>query len=188
MNKTLFVATLALALAGFTGNAQAGHDEHRRYRESDVYDYARVLEARPIVRQVRIQVPVQECWQETVYREHHSHAGTVGPAIAGGLIGGAIGHQFGSGSGRRAMTVVGALVGSAIAHDVAHAQGAGSTHARTAYPVERCETRYDLRTEERVEGYHVTYRYKGRVYATRTVDHPGKRIRVRVDVRPAAYQ
>jgi len=188
MNKTVLVVTLALALAGLSGNALAGHDEHRRYREGDVYDYARVLEARPIVRHVQVQVPVRECWQETVYREHHSPAGTVGPAIAGGLIGGAIGHQFGSGSGRTAMTMVGALVGSAIAHDVAHAQAAGGTYSRTAYPVERCETRYDYRTEERVEGYHVTYRYKGRVYATRTADHPGKRIRVRVDVRPAPYR
>jgi uncharacterized protein YcfJ len=38
--------------------------------------------------------------------------------------------------------------------------------------------------EQRVVGYNVTYRYAGRNYHTVTDHHPGRTIRVRVDVRP----
>ena len=51
--------------------------------------------------------------------------------------------------------------------------------------MERCETRYTTREEREPDGYRVTYRYAGREYTTRTEQHPGKRIRVRVEVTPA---
>ncbi len=38
--------------------------------------------------------------------------------IAGSVIGGAIGHQFGKGDGRKAMTVVGAIVGGMIGGNI----------------------------------------------------------------------
>jgi uncharacterized protein YcfJ len=37
--------------------------------------------------------------------------------IFGGILGGAIGNQFGGGSGKKVMTVAGALLGASIAND-----------------------------------------------------------------------
>ena len=42
-------------------------------------------------------------------------------AIVGGVAGGIIGHQFGSGSGNTAATIAGALAGGAIGHEVQRA-------------------------------------------------------------------
>jgi len=184
MNKTLAFLVVSVALGGFSASAVAGHDH--RASPAGVYDYARVLEARPIVHQVQVRIPVRECWQETAYQEHRPYADTIGSTLVGGLIGGVIGSQFGSGHGRDAMTVAGTLVGSAIGHDAALARNRDGYYTRTAYPVQRCETSYRYRTEERIDGYHVTYKYRGRVFSTRTASDPGKRIRVRVDVRPVA--
>ncbi|MEL6215584.1 MAG: histidine kinase, partial [Pseudomonadota bacterium] len=46
------------------------------------------------------------------------------------------------------------------------------------------ETRYEFETRERVEGFRVTYQYRGETYVTRTETDPGNRIRVRVSVTP----
>ena len=53
--------------------------------------------------------------------------------------------------------------------------------------VERCETRSEVREEERIDGYRVTYEYNGRVYTTRTKRDPGDELRVRVAVSPANH-
>ncbi len=50
--------------------------------------------------------------------------------------------------------------------------------------VERCVTTTVSRQERRHEGYYVTYVYRGNTFQTRTDQHPGDRIRVRVQVRP----
>jgi uncharacterized protein YcfJ len=52
--------------------------------------------------------------------------------------------------------------------------------------VRRCETRYQSREEQRIDGYRVIYTYNGRKYATDMPYDPGKRLRIRVDVQPAA--
>ena len=52
--------------------------------------------------------------------------------------------------------------------------------------MQRCATHYVTEERRDLEGYLVTYRYAGRQYTTRTHQHPGKRIRVRVEVTPAS--
>lgn len=147
------------------------------------YDFAEVLEVRPIVRIVTVSVPQRECWEQEVYVEQRRRRGTAGATIAGGLLGGVIGRQFGGGSGRDAMTVVGAIVGSAVGNDRAEARrGDGDGYFKT---VQRCETRNEVREEERIDGYEVTYFYDGREYTTRTRNDPGSRLRVRISVDPA---
>jgi uncharacterized protein YcfJ len=51
--------------------------------------------------------------------------------------------------------------------------------------VERCETRYRNQREQRIDGYDVVYKYHGQRYSTRMPYDPGKRIKIRVDIRPA---
>lgn len=151
------------------------------------YDDARVVAVEPIVRQVRVESPRRECWDEvrTEYPERTAHSGTAAPMIIGGIIGGAIGSQVGQGRGRDIATVAGTLIGASIGHDSA------TRSSRSAVPeervVERCQTRYESSYRERVDGYRVTYEYQGREYTTRLPYDPGDRIRVQVAVSPAEY-
>jgi uncharacterized protein YcfJ len=189
-----------------TGHAAVAGDHGKwrgdRYdRGSSDYDYARVIDVDPIVRQVRVTTPKRECWTETRYEEveypqggssgaYEPHRGSAGSMILGGIIGAAIGNQIGRGDGRRAATVAGALIGSAVGHDAAerrnarYSSGGQVVRENRPYEAERCEVRYDDSYEERIEGYRVTYEYHGRRQTTQLPYDPGDRIRVRVDVRP----
>jgi uncharacterized protein YcfJ len=168
-------ATALLGLGVATG-AQADHRAH-----SDVV-YARVVDVEPVVRYVTVNRPQEQCWDEVV-TEPARPFGTVGPTIAGGIVGAAIGRQFGSGRDRDALTMIGAVAGSAIAN-----QRAQRNQGYREVPVQRCEVVNERVTEQRVDGYLVTYQYQGRRYTTRTATPPGDRIALAVDVRPLAYQ
>lgn len=190
------VVSAGLLLAG-----QAAFADHGRWngpahhRHVADYDYARVVDVDPIVRHVRVTVPRRECWTETRYETvqyggHDPSRGSAGSMILGGLIGAAIGNQIGRGDGRRAATVAGALIGTAIGHDVGDRRAARAgtpvyTETRP-YDTEHCEVRYEETHEERIDGYRVTYEYAGRRHTTELPYDPGDRIRVRVDVHPAA--
>lgn len=189
----------AAALLGLTTQAVADHD-NRAYRATTVsnsayarnagpvYDYAHVISSRPIVRYVTVTTPVKECWQDTQnYTVHRRPPGVGGSTLVGAIIGGVIGHQFGSHRGNDAATVAGTLLGAAIGNSAAYNRNAGQygpeQHSR---PVKRCETKYREHQEERIDGYDVIYQYHGRKYATRTPFDPGKKLKIRVDVRPAS--
>jgi len=150
------------------------------------YDYARVRRVEPIVRQVRVETPRRECWDETEYvaaRPHISDPKVAGPTLLGSVIGGVVGHQFGSGSGRDAATIAGAMIGAGVGYDSAARRAATTTAEERT--VQRCAVRYESDYEERIEGYRVTYEYNGREYSTRLPYDPGDRIKVRVAVAPA---
>lgn len=154
------------------------------------YVSARVVDVEPIVRHVTVQRPRQECWEEVVYQRDRAtrRGGVAGPTLAGGIVGAAIGRQFGGGSTRDALTVMGAIAGSAVANDRANRRAAerGPDTVR-AVPVQRCETVSERFVEERVEGYWVTYQYQGQRYRMRTSQPPGDRVQLRVSVQPVAF-
>lgn len=154
--------------------------------QAESYDYAQVISSQPIIKYVTVKTPVQECWEETeYYAVNQNPAGSVGRTIFGAVVGGVIGHQFGSGSGNDAATIAGSLLGAAIGNDTAkrkNMQNPGATQARA---VEKCATRYREHQEERINGYRVTYRYHGQKYMTEMPYDPGQKLRVRVDIRPA---
>jgi uncharacterized protein YcfJ len=181
------LAVVLLALA--TTPVSAAEYKYVKVRNSGpVYDYARVLSAEPIVRYVTVDTPLRECWEETEYytvdRPARSAAGST---LFGALVGGVIGHQFGGGRGKDVATALGSVVGAAIGNDSAKRRYATSDYRSTRYsrPVTRCETTYQSREVERIDGYRVVYKYNGRKYATRTRHEPGSRLRIRVDVSPA---
>ncbi len=145
------------------------------------YANAKVTDVQPIVRVVRVATPQEVCWDEPVRRENRRHRSHV-PAVLGGIIGGVVGNKFGSGRGQDAMTVAGALLGASVGRDAEYRQRAyGDTRYVSA---RRCEIEETVHEEERVEGYRVTYRYRGQDYVTRMPNAPGDRIRVRVRVEP----
>ena len=184
MNSKRTIAGLAAATALLTVSLGA-NAEHRN--SGPMYDYAKVISSEPIVRYVNVKTPVRECWQDTeYYTAYKQPRGAVRSTLTGAIIGGVIGHQFGSGRGNDAATVAGSLIGAAIGNDKAHRRaGAGYERVRYSRPVERCETRYRNHQEQRIDGYNVVYRYNGQRYATRMPYDPGRKIKVRVDIRPA---
>ena len=150
---------------------------------SGAYDYASVVHVEPLRRQVRVSEPVRECWEESVPVSNGPFSSNhIGGTLLGGLIGGVLGNQVGDGRGRQVARAAGAIIGGAVGYNVSRdRKGYGGERIQ-----ERCETRYRDSYEERVDGYDVTYEYAGREYLTRLPYDPGDRIRIRVDVTPAA--
>jgi uncharacterized protein YcfJ len=165
--------------------ANAGGHGHKKGNGRAVYDYANVVSVQAIVRYVTVKTPVKECWnEEQTYTNRTRAPGTLGRTVFGAIVGGVVGHQFGSGSGNDVATVAGSLLGAAIGNG--SARKASEYHTtRYTRPVRRCTTNYQSHEEERVDGYKVVYAYNGRKYSTRTPFDPGNRLRIRVDVRPA---
>lgn len=182
MNTKLTALLTAIAVLGTSTAAQAG-------RHDDGIEYAEVVDARPIYRDVRVTVPREECRDERVvyddgYRGGRNNGG-VG-AVLGAVVGGVVGNRFGQGSGRAIATAAGAVVGASAGASIGRNSSGGYREPSYGYE-ERCTTVQDSRYEQRVDGYDVRYRYHGRIYDTRLPYDPGDRIAVEVNVRPAAY-
>ncbi len=173
-------ATL-LAVALVAPAAQAGHEDDHFVSSSS--SYADVVSSRPIYHEVEVTTPREECWQEPVTRrEDNPHWGVTAQTVTGGVIGGVIGNQAVNGSKRDAATALGALVGAAIGANRASKQQA-NVREYTDYE-RRCRTVQERRTEQRLDGYDVSYRYGGQLYQTRLPYDPGRRLRVQVSVTP----
>ena len=176
MDKRLITSFLAIGLVS-SGAIHAGDDYDPSY-----VDTAKVISVKPVYRLVEVSVPYEDCWREKLagssygYRAGDSY---VAP-IAGAIVGGVIGNQFGGGSGKDALTVGGALLGAAIGNDV---RKTPRRHTGRRYE-QRCETRYETDTREELSGYKVKYRYNGEVFQTRMPYDPGDTIRLRVSITP----
>ena len=185
MFRRIAISLVSLGAVVFSPFASANHEPPEA---GSSFTYAPVIKVEPLVRYVRVETPIRECWDEEEYYPARRHGpGVTAATIVGGIIGGVIGHQFGSGRGQDAMTVVGTLAGSAIAGERARARQARGPHETHSRTVERCNTRYETHEEERIDGYRVTYEYNGQIYTTHMDRDPGKQIKVRVSVSPAGY-
>jgi len=178
-----------LAQAGSRDHDDWREDRHKGRHEShhgDRYDYAKVVDVDPIIQREPVRVERETCWNEQVrvrtdgYRRGHA----VGGALVGGVLGGVVGHELGHGHhDHQVGTAVGVALGATLGHQLA-----GRHQARYETVTERrCAVKPDLEYHETVTGYRVSYRYRGQTYRTTTAEHPGKRIRVRVDVSPAYW-
>ncbi|MEM9058317.1 MAG: glycine zipper 2TM domain-containing protein, partial [Pseudomonadota bacterium] len=183
MNRKALVGIAGTASLLLAAPAMAGsHITFRDRHHSDIA-FARVVDVEPIVRYVTVTTPRRECWDEeiAVQTRYRDRRGSGVATIAGGVIGAVVGHQIGDGRGRDAATVVGTLVGSAIGRDLSRdrQERYGPVRYET---VTHCSTVDEVRREERIDGYRVTYVYNGREYTTRMNEHPGNDIRLRVSV------
>ena len=181
-NKSIKVLTTSLIVAGVlaTTAIPASAKNYSNSRHSSV-EYAKVIDVTPVVETYSVNNPVEHCWDERVRtRSHASRSRT--PEILGGIIGAAIGHEFGRGRGKDVATVAGAVLGASVAHDVKR----NNTRRGSTYEVvQRCEIKDSYTKHKRVVGYDVAYRFNGRVFYTQMAQHPGKKIRVNVSVTPA---
>lgn len=185
--KSLSVKGVAVTAAAglMLSSAAASADDYRGRGGRDIV-YARVVSVQPLVRYVTVEQPRHECWEETRYRPA-APGRVAGTTLAGGIVGAAIGRQFGGGSGRDALTLLGAVAGSAVAHERATRRMLEEGAAVYAVPVQRCTTVSERRIEEVVDGYDVVYEYRGRRYSMRTAEHPGSRVPLQVSFRPVRF-
>ncbi len=183
MKKLIIACTLiAIASPVMAGHGNGG--KFQNYNGKRPFDFARVTEVQPRYETIEHQIPERQCWVETVSRDvstgnRNSRTGELLGALIGGGLGNAVGHHK---SNKRVGAVVGAVLGASIAHDIKRDDYRGS---RVVYEdVERCDVSYRTEYEEQLRGYDVTYTYNNRIYHTFMNEHPGKKIKVAVDVRP----
>jgi len=173
------VVALVIAPASFAGK--------KRHFTGDSYtDSARVTQVQPLYRVVETSRPHRECYQEEVHRpvQSSSHGNNALGMIVGGALGGALGHNI-SRNHRDTATIAGAVIGSAIGHDVSSNKNRDRGYSY-GYE-ERCHTVNERYSEERLDGYRVTYRYQGQTFSTRMDHDPGDRIQVHISVSPIDY-
>ncbi|MGS2717203.1 glycine zipper 2TM domain-containing protein [Eionea flava] len=186
--KSKVALTLSLTVLLTSGHALAG----------STTTYAKVTSVTPIYETLTVKEPYEKCHLEKTLlkqpKRHHSREySSTTPTIIGALIGGAIGNELGHNkSNKRVGAVAGAILGGSIANDLKHRssnQHSHNTRRHTSRYVteEVCETHYDIRHEKQLSAYDVNYAYDGQIYTTVMDTHPGKRIRVAVDVTPIDY-
>ena len=184
MKSMMLTASLAAALV-LAPAAQADYKGHRD-RHAAYDDYAEVISVRPVTRIVEVSAPQRECWEEDVNRPvvYYDERGAAGAMILGGIVGGVVGHNIVRGRGKGTATLAGTLIGASIGHDVARNSNQTVVYDRVER-VQRCRVVQERYTEERIDGYDVTYRYRGEIFRTQLPYDPGKRLRVNVSVAPA---
>lgn len=164
---------------------QHRHDEYDKHR--DHRHYAKVIRVRPIYETIRIEKPRRHC----KHREHQHRDVTVvhqhspESIIMGGIVGGIIGHELGHPVNREISTLAGVVIGSAIAHDATSVDYVYSEPRHHRNRV--CHEHMRVIEKQKLTGYHVKYKYRGRIYHTRTEHHPGKRLPIRPGKRRVMY-
>ena len=170
---SLVMMATALPLAQASPNGYSNYD--------NFIVKARVVNVTPIFRYVTINTPTERCYREQVTRTHYNDGNRNGRMLLGGLIGGVIGNNIGHGKSRKTRAVVGALIGSQIGSSIADKHAYAKQHS--GYQ-QRCEVQYVSETRKRIDGYNVSYKFRGRVFTTTMPYNPGHKITLRVNVSP----
>lgn len=137
-------------------------------------DQARITDITSKYNYKVVSEPYQDCQIKDVY--------TSGPTnstnkLAGGILGGVIGNQFGGGDGKKALTIAGALLGASMS-------GNGEELSR-GETREVCTTRYREKEIRMLSHYDVTVIYNNNEITFKTKRRPtGRSMDVLVDVYP----
>ncbi len=189
--KTILKAMAAFVAVGGLTLSSVAYADHKRTHPANVtptenktsyYTYAKVLDAEPIIARgvettaQKICRPVRE--RPVIEKERNTFI----PSLIGSVVGGAIGHQFGGGSGKTVLTVLGSFVGANIAKNATRRRD----HDQVYVVRERCHIVQREQEVERIEGYIVTYLYQGQEFTKTTAEEPGSQIRIRVQIEPVA--
>ena len=190
---TLIAATVMVATPA--GARSRDHGHHNGFQ-----DFGRVIDVDPIERWHEVPVEHRVCSSrghrdhgyerghhrrhrhERRRRRHHDqhHRDSVLPTVVGAAIGGVIGHQVVTGDARLFATAAGAVIGAVVGQELVRDRHHGHHRSERVH----CRTVIEYEREREVIGYNVTYRYRGRRFTTRTDHHPGRRLRIDVDVHP----
>ena len=180
--KVLLNTFLALVICSISVSANADHK-----RNSVFYKKGKVIEVTPIYKTVTIKRPVYDCKHYSSSRNYH-HKDAL-PTVIGATIGGVIGHKiFKKSRLKHAGTIAGAIVGGVIGNDIGtrhHSKGHKSNGHKKSRHHSQTNCGYETELVRKIVGYHVTYRYQGELFTARTINHPGKRIKLKIKVEVA---
>lgn len=124
--------------------------------------YAVITAVHPIYVDNHVNRYEKVCYNVDVPVYGRVRGGSGGDVLAGALIGGVIGNQFGGGTGKDAMTVLGAIVGANKAAN-------SSREAVVGYQQEkRCDKVNRVVNEPIVSHYRISYTYNGYEYTQET--------------------
>lgn len=176
--KTLFLIGSTILATLTAGNTYA---DKRNY----FTDYARVVHVEPIYKFVTIYKPHREC--ELVIRgnrQARSDRGrhNNGPVFTSGVIRGSIGQQVTRSQIRPQRQNRNSTYQHLHNSNSGHNNNRGRNHNNRR--VERCTTTTVAHKERHLDGYNVTYHYNGHTFYTRTNNDPGRRIQIRVQIKP----
>lgn len=174
----MMTLTTGLALIALCFSSPLIAKNKKHYNNNERFDYAKVIEARPIFETVSYSYPEEYCHIEKIKVRNNRDSSTA--MILGGIIGGVIGNELGHNRhDKKVRTIAGALLGGSIAKDIKNKK-----HGYHYTNEEVCTRSNRVEYKEELVGYDVTYRYHGKLYTTITEQHPGKRIQVATSVRP----
>ncbi|MFM1547730.1 MAG: glycine zipper 2TM domain-containing protein [Candidatus Pseudothioglobus sp.] len=117
-------------------------------------DSATVTSVEKVYKQYRVDEPYQDCYiKETL----QTGDGSATNEIMGAILGGAIGNQFGEGSGKDVMTLAGIFLGASIANDAEKANSTG----QVIVSQEVCENKVRQKIVKRLSHYKINVDYNG---------------------------
>jgi uncharacterized protein YcfJ len=144
------------------------------------YDYATVLQSKPVYRIIEVTKEERQCRkEEVVYQQRHKKSSN--GSLIGGILGAAVGHALGHNSKHRSgATVAGAIVGASIGENNNNNQ----RRSEKRVVENHCRLVPTSWEEERIVGYNVVYRYNGRTFETRLPFEPADSLKIRVVMTP----
>ena len=183
------------------GDAAVPEQDTAVQPETDLLEYARVLNVKPVtetaplyatvlgsepVRETSTTMTPREVCEDVVVQERlPERDGNVGGTVAGALIGGLLGNPGGGGKGRRVATAAGAAAGGLIGNRVDRNHVGGRVVERVE---SQCHTVQAPSQSSQVVAYNVTYRNPdGTTGTLRTGSRPGERIKLGEQERTIAY-
>jgi uncharacterized protein YcfJ len=184
--KLLITSTLLFLTVAPLSQAHQDHSYHDTSVHSRGEFKAKVVNSTPVYKYVIVRQPQTYC-EPLVYKTYgHSYDrqsydrqsyDNKGAAIAGGILGGLIGHIASDRRHEGLGTIVGAVIGSSLVHNI---DRTNKKHLRT-YQVQpkNCVVTHKKNRKVRVlDGYKVTYRSHGKLYRTFRKNKPSRYIRV----------
>jgi uncharacterized protein YcfJ len=147
------------------------------YADGYVNEYATIVSVQPIYKDNYVPVSERIC-RDVEVPIYENRRGSTGDTLAGAIVGGLIGNQFGNGSGKDAMTMLGAIVGADAASN--------KRDAVIGYRVERrCEYVESYVNQPLINHYRIQFEYNGKHYTqdTNSRYEVGQRVRVNTTLR-----
>lgn len=114
----------------------------------------------------------QRCWVEREQIVQNSGGSNAPAVVAGALLGGIIGHQFGGGTGKDLATVGGAVAGATLGSNLGSNSGG---QVVTTQDVQRCTT---VPNQSQPDYWDVTYIFRGQEHRIQMTTPPGRTVKV----------
>lgn len=164
-NMKTLLASIVLACFATTAYAQS--------------NYATITKVTPNYQNVSVPYHRTDCKIVEVPVYGETGQASTGDTVLGAVIGGAVGNQFGNGSGKDAMTVLGAIVGADIAN-----KRRGQQQIVGYRQEQVCQNVTFYETQEQLKYYSITYEWNGMQGQTITYNNYriGDRIPVTVSI------